>query len=125
MQAGPAAPAAVDAEPAAESALLRCLSQLNFQLNDVFAVHLLPKLVEQGSAGAVRLTCSQLRALLQPSIQHLNLTKQLEDEDNPLHSLKVARQLTAAFPNCTHLKFAWSSSSLVNVYRNISPLLAG
>jgi hypothetical protein len=87
--------------------------------------HLLPKLIEQGSAGAVRLTCSQLHSLLQPSIQHLNLTKGQQDADHPFHSLKVAKQIAAAFPNCTNLEFAWSSSSMVNVYRSISQLLAG
>ena len=99
MQAGPAAPAAaaaeadpylfpeLDEEPDAQSALLSCLSRLDFQLNDVLTAHLLPKLIEQGSAGAVRLTCSQLHSLLQPSIQHLNLTKGQQDADHPFHSL--------------------------------------
>jgi hypothetical protein len=111
------------AEPAGQqSPLLCCLSQLN---DDVLSAHLLPKLVEQGSAGAVVLACSQLRRLLQPSIQHLDLTKQLRDADNPCHSPELARQLLAAFPHCTSLDFAWTGSSMVDVYRSISPLLAG
>ena len=109
------------AEPASQqSPLLRCLAQLN---DDVLTAHLLPKLVEQGSAGAVVLACSQLRRLLQPSIQHLDLTKQLQED--PCHSPVLARQLLAAFPNCTSLNFAWASSSMPNIYRSISPLLAG
>lgn len=111
------------AEPASQqSPLLRCLSQLN---DDVLTAHLLPKLSELGSAGAVVLTCSQLRRLLQPGIQHLDLARQLQDADNPCHSPVLARQLLAAFPNCTSLNFAWASSSMPNVYRSISPLLAG
>jgi hypothetical protein len=117
VQAGPAAAA----EPPAQSAFLHCVSQLN----DVLRDHLLPKLVEQESAGAVRLTCSQLCALLQPNIQHLNLTKELQGAGNPLQSLQVARQCAAAFPSCTCLQFAWSSSSMAHVHCNISPLLAG
>jgi hypothetical protein len=91
----------------------------------VLTAHLLPKLVEQGSAGAVVLTCSQLRKLLQRGVQHLDLSKQPPDAGTPCHSPEIARQLVAAFPNCTSLNFAWASSSMVNVYRSISPLLAG
>jgi hypothetical protein len=93
--------------------------------DDVLTAHLLPKLVEQGSAGAVMLTCSQLRGLLQPSIQHLDLTKQLQDADNPCHSPELAKQLVAAFPNCTSLDFAWARSSMAAINRSISPLLSG
>jgi hypothetical protein len=59
---------------------MRFLSQLT---DDVLTAHLLPKLFEQGSAGALFCTCSQLRRLLQPSIQHLDLTKQMQDAGNP------------------------------------------
>jgi hypothetical protein len=118
LQAGPAA-----AEPAGQqSPLLRCLSQLN---DDVLTAHLLPQLVEQGSAGAVFCTCSQLRRLIQPCIQHVDLTKQLQDADNPCHSQGLARQLVAAFPNCTSLDFAWASKNMAKVQRSISTLLEG
>jgi hypothetical protein len=102
--------------------MLRCLSQLN---DDVLTAHLLPKLVKQGLAGAVVLTCSQLRRLVQPSIQHLDLTKQLQDADNPCCSPKLAGQLVAAFHNCTSLELAWVGSRMLHVYRNISLLLSG
>ena len=108
--------------PSSESALLRCLSQLN---NDVLEAYLLPRLVEQGSSAAVALSCSQLRRLCQLSTQHLHLSKQLQDADNPCHDAKLARQLMAAFPSCTSLDFSWASSSLANVSRSITPLLAG
>jgi hypothetical protein len=91
----------------------------------VLTAHLLPKLVEQGSAGAVVLTCSQLRRLLQPSIQHLDLTKQLQGAVSPCHSPQLARQWVAAFPNCTCLEFAWTHHSMSAINRSISPLLAG
>ena len=113
--------AAQQSNPAGESALLCCLSQLN---DDVLTAYLLPMLVEQGSAGAVALTCSQLRRLCQLSTQHLDLSKQLQDADNPCHDAKLARQLVAAFPNCTSLAFAWATDSLLNVYRSVTPLLA-
>lgn len=67
-----AATAAAPAKAREGSPLLSCLSQLN---DDVFTSYLLPKLIEQGSAGAVALTCSQARRLCQDSIQHLDLTK--------------------------------------------------
>jgi hypothetical protein len=105
-----------------QSHLLRCLSQLN---DDVLAAYLLPKLVQQRSARAVALSCSHMRRLCQHNTQHLDLTKQLQDACNPCHSPELARQLVAAFPNCTSLDFAWASSSMADVYRSISQLLAG
>jgi hypothetical protein len=118
-----AAAAAAAADPAGQqSPLLRCLSQLN---DDVLTAHLLPKLVEQGSASAVYRSCSQFRRLLQPSIQHLDLTKQLQDADNPCHSLGLAMQLGAAFSHCTSLDFAWASKNMAKVQRNVYSLLEG
>jgi hypothetical protein len=100
---------------------LQCITLLN---DDVLTAYLLPKLVEQGTAGAVAATCSQLRKLCQRSAHHLNLAKQLQDVDNPCHSPQLANQLVEAFPNCTSLECAWDSNSLVDVYRSIR-LLAG
>jgi hypothetical protein len=97
------------------------LSQIN---GDVLISHLLPRLVEQESAAAVVLTCSQLRRLLQHSVQHLNLIKQLQDTDNPCHSRALAKQLVEAFPGCTSLEFAWGPN-IYNLCHNINPLLAG
>ncbi len=126
-QATPAAAAAAAAGgvPAGlQSPLLCCLSQLN---DDMIAAHLLPKLVEHGSASAVFRTCSQLRRLIQPIVQHLDLTKQLQETYNPCHSPKLAKQLIAHFPNCTVLKCAWisGSSSVKDLHRSMSLLLKG
>jgi hypothetical protein len=101
--------------------LLQCISNLNVE---VLTTYLLPKLVQQGSAAAVALTCTQLRSLCQFSIQHLDLSQQLQ-QDNPCHDPKLARQLVAAFPNCTSLYLTWGRSSVVGAYSGIHPLLAG
>jgi hypothetical protein len=60
-----------------QSALLRCLSSLDV---DTWAQVLLPKLVAQGSAGAVALTCSQLRDLCFGAVQHINLSSVRDSE---------------------------------------------
>jgi hypothetical protein len=114
--------AAAEARSVQQSPFLRCLSQLN---DDVLQAFLLPKLVQQGSAGAVALSCSQLRRLCQHNVQHLDLTKQLHDVDNLCHSPELARQLVTAFPNCTSVDFAWANTSMADVCGSISPLLAG
>lgn len=101
--------------------LLCCLSQLN---DDVFSSYLLPKLIEQGSAGAVAFTCSQLRRLCQSSTQHLDLSAQ-PLHDSPCNNPALAKQLVAAFPQCSSLKVAWHSSSLDGVHEHISTLLRG
>jgi hypothetical protein len=108
------------ANPAGQSPLMRCLAQLN---DNVLTAYLLPKLVEQGCVGAVALTCSQLRRLCQLSTQHLDLSKQLQD--NPCHDPEIAKQLVARFSKCTSLGFAWANGSIATAYSGISPLLAG
>lgn len=111
------------AEPAGEeSSLLSCLSQLN---DEVLTAHLLPRLLEHGSAGAVFSTCSQLRRLFQPSIKHLHLTLQLSNADNPCLNPELVMQLVAVFPNCTSLDCEWAGEQMEDVHHNISPLLAG
>lgn len=116
VQAAPAEAAAA----AGESPFLRCIALLN---DDVLRAYLLPKLAEQGSAGAVAATCSQLRKLCQSSTRRLNLAKQLQD-DNPCHCPELASQLVAAFPNCSSLECKWGDSHLMEVYHSIR-LLAG
>jgi hypothetical protein len=111
----------VSAAAGGQSPLLRCLPQLN---DDVFASYLLPKLIEQGSVGAMALTCSQLRRLCQSSTQHLDLSAQ-PLQDSPCDNPALAQQLIAAFPHCTSLKVAWDSSSLDGVQCHISMLLEG
>ncbi len=101
---------------------MQCLSKLN---DDVLTAHLLPKLVEQGSLTAVVLTRSQLRRLIQSSIQHLALNKQLQDADFPCLTPEMAKQLVAAFPNCTSLDCGFARGSMVLMYLSMRELLKG
>jgi hypothetical protein len=64
-----------------QAALLRCLSRLDV---DTWAHVLLPKLVAQGSARDVALTCSQLRDLCFGAVQHINLSSVQDDEQGAL-----------------------------------------
>lgn len=57
--------------------LLRCLSSLDV---DTWAQVLLPKLVDQGSAQNVTLTCSQLRDLCFGAVQQINLSSVRDNE---------------------------------------------
>jgi hypothetical protein len=73
------------------------LEKLN---DDVWQQILLPKLQEQGSAGAVALSCTQLRRLCQHSIDTLNLTNMAI---SPTSTQQLACHTAAAathFPNC-------------------------
>jgi hypothetical protein len=118
VQAAPA-----DAAVAAgESPFLRCITLLK---DDVLTRYLLPKLVEQGSAAAVALTCSRLRRLCQHSTLHLNLAKELEGADSPWRRPVLAERLVEAFPNCTSLACALDSSGLEDVYLSIRIMLSG
>lgn len=116
---------AVPAAVCRQYPLLSCLSQLN---DGVFSSYLLPKLKEQGSAGAVALTCSQLRRLCQSSTHHLDLSAQtlaVAPQDSPCNNPALAQQLIAAFPQCTSLKVTWDSSGVDAVHKHISTLLKG
>jgi hypothetical protein len=64
-----------------QSALLRCLSRLDV---DTWAHVLLPKLIGQGSAQDVALTCSQLRDLCFGAVQHIDLSSVQDDEHGAL-----------------------------------------
>jgi hypothetical protein len=117
--------AAAPAAARGECPFLWCLSQLN---DDVFASYMLPKLIEQGSAAAVALTCSKLRRLCQSSTQHLDLSAQTlagAPQDSPCNNQALAKQLVASFPHCTSLKVAWHSSNIDGVHEHISTLLKG
>jgi hypothetical protein len=59
-----------------QATLLRCLSRLDV---DTWAQVLLPKLIAQGSARAVALTCSQLRDLCFGAVQHIDLSSVQDD----------------------------------------------
>jgi hypothetical protein len=102
------------------SALLHCLSQLN---TDAWAQVLLPKLVDQGSAAAVALSCSQLRDLCYSSRQSLKLGALLDSTDS--WGLRSELQnLPANFPNCSSVSLELKSDTCYNSMPCVLPALA-
>lgn len=79
------------------SPLLQCLEQVN---DDVWEQILLPKLRQQGSAGAVALSCTQLRRLCQHSIETLNLTNMTSSSTNAQQLACHAAAVATHFPKC-------------------------
>lgn len=79
-----------------DSPLLRCLGQLN---DDVWTEILLQKLLVDGSAPAVALTCSRMRQLCQHSRQQLKLTS-LDSADTATVR-RWTEQLPQRFPACS------------------------
>jgi hypothetical protein len=78
------------------SLLLQCLSSLGAE---TFAGVLLPKLVEDGSACDVALTCSQLRDLCHGSVQQLDLTEVLDQDSSVVE--EWMQSLPQHFSSCT------------------------
>lgn len=72
---------------------------------DVWAQVLLPKLVAQGSAGSVALTCSRLRDVCYSSVQQLNVV--VVHESMLAYTFRTVRSwglsLQAHFPGCTSI----------------------
>jgi hypothetical protein len=102
------------------SALLQCLSQLNA---DTWAQVLLLKLVEQGSAADVALTCSQLRDLCYSSRQSINLGALL-DSSEPSKLKSVISGLPLHFPNCSAVSFQLDSDKSYHTMPYLLPALA-
>jgi hypothetical protein len=104
------------------SALLHCLSQLN---SDVWAQVLLPKLVEQGSAAAVALTCSQLRDLCYNSRQEIKVRLSHMVASVGLSHLESCMQgVPAHFPNCTSVSLVLSGEQSYHAMPYTLPALA-
>jgi len=78
------------------SPLLHCLQQLN---DDAWTEVLLPKLIEQGSAAGVALTCSQLRDLCNHNVETIDL-KSLAAEEDVRDLESWLQPLPAHYPNC-------------------------
>jgi hypothetical protein len=102
------------------SALLRCLSQLN---SDAWAQVLLPKLVEQGSADKVALTCRQLRDLSFSSIQKLDLCDPHNSPSNSQLGLWM-EALPTHFPDCTTVTVTLCSEGSYHAMPYVLPALA-
>jgi hypothetical protein len=86
---------------------------------DTWAQVLLPKLVEQGSAAAVALTCSQMRDLCYSSRQSINLGALL-DSSEPWNLRSLVQRLPLHFPNCSTVSVELNS---VLCYQNMPFLL--
>jgi hypothetical protein len=102
------------------SALLHCLSQLN---TDAWAQVLLPKLIEQGSAANVALTCSQLRELCYSSRQCINLGAFL-DSSEPSSLKSVVSGLPMHFPYCSAVSLRLGSDKSYHTMPYLLPALA-
>jgi hypothetical protein len=71
-----------------QSALLQCQAQLD---SDTWVEVLQPKLIDNGSAGNVALTCTQLRTLCHGSRQQLKLHT-LHSHDDPSRGAGLDRR---------------------------------
>jgi hypothetical protein len=102
------------------SALLQCLSQLNA---DTWAQVLLPKLVEQGSAADVALTCSQLRDLCYSIRRSINLGALL-DSSEPSRLKSVVSGLPVRYPDCSAVSLQLKSVKSYHMTPYVLPALA-
>jgi len=103
-----------------QSPFLHCLQQLN---DDAWAQVLLPKLIEQGSAAAVALTCSQLRDLCNQYVEVIDLRRL--DADTELCALEEWMQpLPAHFPNCILAKLAFFVESSYVAVQYLLPAIS-
>lgn len=96
------------------------------QLSDgLWAQVLLPKLVRQGSAAAVALTCSQMRDLRYSSRQRVNLGGLLERTAvEPIYLKSWVQVLPAHFPNCSEVFLELGSNESFHGIPFLLPALA-
>jgi hypothetical protein len=96
------------------------------QLSDgPWAQLLLPKLIRQGSAAAVALTCSQMRDLCYSSRQSVNLGRLLERTAyEPSNLMSWVQSLPAHFPNCSTVSFEIGQTNGFHGIPYILPALA-
>lgn len=90
---------------------------------DTWAQVLLPKLIEQGSAADLALTCSQLRDLCYSSSQSIDLGP-LPDSTGPSNLKLWVRDLPVHFPNCSTVLVGLRSDSSYHCMPYILPALA-
>jgi hypothetical protein len=108
------------ASSSSQSALLQCLSQLN---SDTWAEALLPKLVDNGSAGNVALTCAQLRTLCHGSRQQLNL-RSLHSHEDPCQVLDWTAGLADRFSYCSCVELSVSKDEDLHGFTYMASALA-
>lgn len=88
---------------------LRFLSHLD---GPTWAYVLLSKLIDQGSAGAVALTCSQLRKLCQEEIQHVDLVSICGSRETASSVVKLPER----FPNVTSLQVQHKRTTISTLF---------
>ncbi len=103
------------------SPLLHCLDQLD---DGVWEQVMLPKLLDQGSAGAVTLTCTQLRRLCQHSMNVLNLEQLPNSSTSPEQLASQAAAVAAHFPNCRVVRLSAQDSTCYQQLPGVLPLLS-
>jgi len=103
-----------------QSPFLHCLQQLN---DDAWTQVLLPKLIEQGSAADVALTCSQLRDLCNHNVETIDL-KALAEEEDVRDFDRWLQPLPAHYPNCKSAELSLKGDSSYVGMLYILPALA-
>ena len=103
-----------------QSELLRCLSQLN---DDVWSEVLLPKLLEQGSAANMALSCMQLRDMCHRNRQRLNLGR-LHTSSDPQAVQDWTANLAEHFPACRHIQFVLKGTAGYQIMPFVLPAIA-
>lgn len=103
------------------SPLLQCLARIDV---DTWARLLLPKLVKQGSATTVVLTCSELRDLCYGAVQHLNLSKVHGSSDSNQAVEDWVQSLPQHFPHCTSVQLQLGQEASYHTTPYLLPALA-
>ena len=86
----------------------------------------MPKLLDQGSAPDVALTCTQLRSLCYHSVQHLDFYRRERDAcegEDPACSYADGKKLEAHFPNCRSIRVCWADIRATDVSSGMLGLL--
>lgn len=96
------------------------LSRLN---SDTWSQVLLPKLIKQASAGAVALTCSQLRDVMYHGVQQVDLSSLTGYTLNPAEAKWLVRFVPQRFPGCTSVQLHVDSKKACTVAGSVLPAL--
>jgi hypothetical protein len=102
-----------------QSELLRCLSRLDV---DTWAQALLPKLISQGSARDVALTCSMLRDLCFGAVQHIDLSSVQDDEHGALDDWVLS--IPQHFQSVTSVQLSFNDEDSYHTIPYLLPELA-
>jgi hypothetical protein len=104
-----------------QSAFLQFLETLT---EDTFCQTLLPILIQDGSAGNLAATCSQLRKLCHISIKRLNLCPLLCTNVQPSDAEKWTGSLREHFPDCSSVVMQVQEKGSYHAVNYMLPALA-